>query len=144
MHEFPMQELPMPALPVQTAGRSGSLLFGVACFPALSAWIPITQSVNQPAGIRGEEEVRPLVEVGADLVLRARGRILFHSYQTWRVAGMLEGDWVEVDVGADTGVGNEVVFGGGGGLDTRYRDPEHKEAPYGKFRNTWQDVEVDP
>lgn len=134
----------MPALPVPTAG--GSLLFGVACFPALSAWIPITQSVNQhqPAGIREEEGVRPLVEVGADPVRPGLTAVLAHSYQTWRVAGTPEGDWVEVDVGADTGVGNGVVFVAGGGLDTWHRDPERKEAPHGKFRNTWQDVEVDP
>lgn len=131
----------MPALPVQMAG--GSLLFGVACFPALSAWFPITQFVNRPGGIREEGEVRPLVEVGADVV-RAGLTVLFHSYQTSGVAGMPEGDWVEVDVVADTGVGNEVVFAAGGVLDTWHRDPERKEAPYGKFRNTRQDVEVDP
>lgn len=139
MQELPVQELPMPGLPVQTAG--GSLLFGVACFPALSAWIPIRQSANQPVGIREEEEVRPLVEVGADLV-RGGLTALFHSYQTWRVAEMLEIDWVEVDVGADTGVGNEVAFAAGDGLDTWHRDPERKEASHGRIRNTWQDVEV--
>lgn len=59
----------MLALLMQTAERS--LPFDVACFPALSAWTLITWFANQPEGIREEEEVRPFVEEGADLVREA-------------------------------------------------------------------------
>lgn len=130
----------MLALLVRMAGRS--LPFDVACFPVLSAWTLITRSANRLEEIQEEEEVRPFVEAGADLV-REGLRVLPHSYHRQRVVGMPEVNRVEVDVGADTDVGDESAFAGGGGLDTWHKDPECKP-PHDGIRDTRQDVEVNP